>query len=55
MSLTELSAGSFELERHIQRSLVMNGAFFVGIAQALVDQAEIDAGELGLLDRIRSV
>jgi len=46
MSLTEFTSGSLELERHVQRSLMVDRAFFVGIAQALVNQAQIDPGTL---------
>jgi hypothetical protein len=52
MSVTKLSAGSFELERQIQCLLMMDSALLVGIAQAFVDQAQIDAGAFRFLDRI---
>jgi hypothetical protein len=50
MSLTELSACSFDLERHVQRPLVVLSTLLEGIAETLADQAEIDAGKLRLPD-----
>ena len=55
MSLTEFTADSLELERDIQRSLVVDGTFFVRIGQTLVDQAQIDTGEFCRLDWVRSL
>jgi hypothetical protein len=52
ISLTKLSARSFQLEGQIQRFLVMDGALLVRIRQAFVDQAEIDASTFRCLDGV---
>jgi hypothetical protein len=54
MSLTEFTTDSLELERDIQRSLVVDGTFFVRIAQALVDQAQINSSSRRRLDSVQS-
>jgi hypothetical protein len=54
MSLTEFTADSLELERHIQRSLVVDGALFIRIAEGLVDQAQINPSSLRRLDSVQS-
>jgi hypothetical protein len=52
MSFTKLSAGSFELERQIQRLLVMDSALLVRITEAFLNQAEVKAGMFRFLDRV---
>ena len=49
-SLTKLLPRPLHLHNKIEGTLVMHGALFVGITQALVDKSEIEAGTFGFLD-----
>jgi len=55
MSLTKLSTDSLELERQIQRFLVMQCPLLVGVAQALLDQAQVNARVRRCFDRIKGL
>jgi hypothetical protein len=45
-SLTELLSGFLHLQREIEGSLVMDGALFIRVAQAFLNQAQVEAGTL---------
>ncbi len=52
MSITDPPAGAFHLKRQIQGCLMIKRALLVGIAQALVDQAHVEASALGFFNWI---
>lgn len=47
---TQLTSRSFELQGELQRHLVLVRALVVGIAEADLDEAQIDAGALGFFE-----
>ncbi len=52
MSITDPPAGAFHLKRQIQGCLMIKRALLVGITQALVDQAQVEASALGFFNWI---
>ena len=52
MSITDPPAGVFHLKRQIEGCLMIKRALLVGIAQALVDQPQVEACALGLFNWI---
>jgi hypothetical protein len=52
MSITDPPAGAFHLKHQIQGCLMIKRALLVGITQALVDQAQVEASALGFFNWI---
>jgi hypothetical protein len=52
MSITDPPARAFHPKRQIERCLVIESALLVRIAQALVDQAQVEACALGFFNWI---
>jgi hypothetical protein len=55
ISFTKLSANSFDFERQVQRFLVMERSLLVGVAEALRDQAQVNARVRRRFDRIEGL
>jgi hypothetical protein len=52
MSITDPPAGAFHLKCQIEGCLMIERALLVGIAQALIDQAQVEACALGFFNWI---